>query len=494
MPTPKGQSQIPPPWIGQGSISSVYGIDVINDHASKDGWQLMYNTFNANASGSLINPYFILYNPYRGLMRIYFYITTQFALPSDYVTDGLSVVSNNSTSMLNYMGTDIVDASQNQLSYTQIEPAPKDGSKPLASNKWYMLQYEFAYDPNVSAINYSNIQLSWFTNYNSITQVSLGGKITGTLNGTIGSTSNGINAALLSGGKTAATGALAVIGNDFINSSALDNSKDPANLPNNSLGLSDDSFSAIQSGITSGLKAFSSNSPAAIIGFLSGILGGNSTSAQTVSLNLNANITLTGTQTNSGSFPSSPTSFWVPGTQGLSLTNNTIQGFIPLYNQPLGVFNLNNRPTVYAHTTYNNIIYRRGDAGLLSYNTQSTFTFDNTLASTLMINPQISNNAKVTLLSAKLVLLPSGLYPSGISFGNPSSYSTDGTSTIIGSKSYYYNPTHITEYFTLGSGNIAPVASYTGKAYIQIILKVTPNNGAPASAIVKTFLANVVQK
>lgn len=72
MPTPKGQSPIPSPWVGQGSIVSVYGIDVVNDRKASDGWLLLYNSFNSTATGPLVNPYFILYNKYRGLMRIFF--------------------------------------------------------------------------------------------------------------------------------------------------------------------------------------------------------------------------------------------------------------------------------------------------------------------------------------------------------------------------------------------------------------------------------------
>lgn len=46
MPTPPGQTQIPPPWIGQGSLASTYGIDVINDRKAADGWVLLYSTFS----------------------------------------------------------------------------------------------------------------------------------------------------------------------------------------------------------------------------------------------------------------------------------------------------------------------------------------------------------------------------------------------------------------------------------------------------------------
>ena len=65
MPVPAGQSAIPSPWNGAGSISYTYGMDITNDRYPNAGWELLYNTFDANASGPLVNPYFELYNKYR---------------------------------------------------------------------------------------------------------------------------------------------------------------------------------------------------------------------------------------------------------------------------------------------------------------------------------------------------------------------------------------------------------------------------------------------
>lgn len=65
MPTPPEQSPIPTPWIGQGSIASTYGLDIVNDRKKSEGWELMYSTFR-HEGGPLVNPYFILYNKYRG--------------------------------------------------------------------------------------------------------------------------------------------------------------------------------------------------------------------------------------------------------------------------------------------------------------------------------------------------------------------------------------------------------------------------------------------
>lgn len=147
MPTPVGQSKIPSPWVGQGSIASLYGLDVMNDRKKAEGWTLIYNSFTENTTGPLINPYFILYNKYRGLLRVFLYTTTSFVLPSTYLQDGISIISNQKTTMLNFLGEEIIDATKKKMSYQQMQPAPIDGSMPLASNKWYMMQYEMAYDP-----------------------------------------------------------------------------------------------------------------------------------------------------------------------------------------------------------------------------------------------------------------------------------------------------------------------------------------------------------
>lgn len=85
MPTPPGQTSIPSPWIGQGSIASNIGIDISNDRKASDGWELVYNTFDSKSQGNLINPYFVLYNKYRGIMRIFLYTTTQFVGSSSYL-------------------------------------------------------------------------------------------------------------------------------------------------------------------------------------------------------------------------------------------------------------------------------------------------------------------------------------------------------------------------------------------------------------------------
>lgn len=466
MPSGPGQAQIPPPWIGQGSITSVYGIDVANDHKNSDGWELVYNTFDPNA-GQLQNPYFMLYNKFRGLLRVYLYVNSGAYPPSDYIVDGISFISNTPSSMLNFVGTDVVDASIKQSKYTQVEPAPADGSAPLATNKWYMLQYEIAYDAQMKGANYQNQQLSWFTNYNSIATVSLGGTATGTLSGTIGGTSNTLDAALLNGGKVAGTAVLSAIGTSFLSG------KDAGKL-----GLPAKVFSAITDGVSGALKESSKGIPGAIVGILSGLFGGNS-GPQTVSLNLNSTITLTGTTTSKGSFPASPTSVYVPGN---SFTQQT-QNFVPLYPNVMGVFNLTGRPTVNLHTT---IFQSAVNVGGIPYNNiLNEYTVDNLKFGTVfskndaVINAN-ADGATIKNLRTEVVLL-------NPTPGDPGLYNFYGTTETIGSYTALTGQVASTSYTVEHSGQPFP-----GEVAVRVIFNVVPNNGGPQALIVKTFLADVV--
>lgn len=139
IPTPSIQSRISSPWVGQGSLAGMYGLDVINDRRAFDGWELLYNTFNSSVTTLLINPYFILYSKYRGIMRVYLYLTTSFLTTSSYIQDGISLISNHGTRLLNFLGQEVADADKRSTQYVQMQSAPHDRSLPLASNSWYMM-------------------------------------------------------------------------------------------------------------------------------------------------------------------------------------------------------------------------------------------------------------------------------------------------------------------------------------------------------------------
>lgn len=500
MPTPPGQSQIAPPWIGQGSLTSTYGIDVVSDHKASDGWVLLYNTFNALAPAPLVNPYFILYNRYRGLMRIYFYTTTQFVYPSTYVVDGMSVISNGGTTLLNYLGNEVVDPIKKRTAFTQIEPAPTDGSQPLAANRWYMLQYEMAYDPQITSLTSDNIQISWFTNFNSVSTIALGGSFTGTIKSAVGAPGTAMNSALQTAGKVAGQGALAWIG-----SAVLQNNGNTT-TGTNTMGIGATAFKNIAKGLESALSAATGNFPGAIVGIFSAIFGGNSGS-QGVNMNIDASINMTGTLTTAGSFPSSPTSLYVPGTQILS----TAQNFVPLRNEPLGVFNLRGRPVI------DITVYSQSDLWPAGTNTaQITFGYHATAPENDLFTPNpnvIKDGADgagiAEYTEEPLFILWDSIYTAGGNYANGlptillssrAQYEDKGASKVISSTG---DLTDSNIAFTIISSGLAKDLAITGTggwsagdylthgAALRVRVTLHPNSGGTYITNIKTFVANV---
>lgn len=472
MPTPPGQSPIPVPWVGQGSIASVYGLDIVNDRKAFDGWVLLYNTFTSTSPGPLVNPYFILYNKYRGLMRIFIYVTTPFIAPSSYLQDGISVVSSQETSVLNFVGKEAVDPeSPNQKTYNQIQPAPSDGSMPLASNKWYMMQYELAYDPNLSKIPYNTIQLSWHLNYYNIQEIRLNGTMKGDIvqsfiGQSSGGNSNNISSILGPGTagllKNIGTGVIAGIGSSFLDKNTIANPQ--PGKPNNKFGLDNNIFNSLKTGISGAFQSSVGGLPGAIIGFLSGIVGGASTIVP-LNFQIETEIELKGSGTEKGSLPSMPISFYIPGTSGLSAAT----GYIPTYNKTLGVLNITGKPSIDIHTISS--IYE-GEDPYDGYKYTNSITLVNVnlnkdFSDYLVFNEEVLAIADISILTQEFINLES--------------------KSILYS-SYDWEEGYVEKYGApLKDGPRLYCDTPIG---VRFKIKITPKNGAPASVIVKTFKIN----
>lgn len=467
MPTPPGQSLIPVPWVGQGSIASTYGLDVVNDRVAADGWELLYSTFNPNAPGQLVNPYFILYNKYRGIMRIFLYITTPFVTQSSYVQDALAIVSNHTTSMLSFLGRDWIDATaESPVVYEQMQPTPTDGSLPLAANKWYMMQYEIAYDPNITNIPYNEIQFSWRLNYYEVDKINLGGSIVGELQGIIGATKSNFFAPLKNATTEAfqviGTGAFSVVGKDFILNHATN-----VETGANSLGLKPAVFKDLYNGISSALKSSVSNLPSAIMKILSATLGGGGSSTKPISLSLKADISLKGDATSYGSIPSSPTSMWVPGT---NIPDDAV-GIVPLYNKPLGILSFVGKPKI--EIPVDMWLENRPDpfdpdhGGFVVECQVAHMPQNIDYSEYLQINPAVLEVADVTIIKQDLVI-------TGIDWDKAKTDIID-----VNPSAYHYE--------WGGDYQFALMYPKEMKFHVRFCVKVTPKNGAPESVIVKTF-------
>ncbi|HEX2936562.1 MAG TPA: hypothetical protein VHO72_14495 [Bacteroidales bacterium] len=472
MPYPSGNgiAAIPLPWNGQGSLSSTVDPDVLNDRKASDGWVLLYSTFSPTTL--TYNPYFILYNKYRGLMRVFMYVNHTSFGSSSYLKNAITQPTNQ-YSILNFEGAEVIDVSTKKTKVTKIEPAPIDGSAPFASFKWYMLQYELAYDPNIIASTTANPpQLSFNINSVNISQVNLGGTATGTLKGTIGAT-----------GPTDIfsniTGLIQPLGKGFlgaIGTASLSKYKTSEN--SNSLGLNNDIFKASLSGMSGLVSTAASSIPGAAYNILSAIVGGNSGGGgQTVSLNLEANISLSGSITENTSLPSTPASFYFPGSMLADAQGNyNVQGFVPIYhNKPLGLFNLSNTPTINSTYTLQNLgngqyfhIYEYGV-------NENSFS--------IQWNPALLEVANIENLTKEVIV------KCIVSDMKTDLYYRTGTrdETIQGRPALTGQDMDI---LYLRNYTFAPMSLNDQEVLLRISFVVRPKNGAPPVAIVKTFKAN----
>jgi len=457
------------PWYG--SVGGV-NANIASDYKSSDGWALIYNTFSPTASPYLatLPPgglYFALYNKYRGLLRFYLYLPSGIASSSSNITHGLTINTAGATSsILNFEGaaqnSDIVDVNAKTSAISKI-----NNQQVQALGNWCVMQYEIAYDPNLNATSYPNLGLTWNSKAVNVTQVQLEGTNAGTITGEITQPASGFNL----GGtlSTLATAGLEVYGLSDV--AALQATATAGSQQANFLsGLS----SAISGGLGNSIGAL-----------FSGIFGGNSSNSQEVNLKLNTTIALSGSLQNS--FGLTSPNFVIPGQSNATTAN----GPNPAYTSSLGVFNLSQRPIIYAHkiadTRYENPRTLSRSGGW-----KWTYTIDNA-SFNLVFNPVVTNNATITGIKKDIIFTD---YVSGEStlpgypvYNFPTGITSDGTNVQIGDKWTIINPTTISYNYVNPGATTTP---YFNTATIRVTFTVKPNNGAAPSLMTKTFLADVV--
>lgn len=468
MPTPEGQTRIPTPWVGQGSLVGSYDWEIVNDHKAFDGWELLYSTFDPNAPSALINPYFVLYNKYRGIMRVYLYLTTQFVTTSTQLQDGISIASSRKNiSLLRFCGKEFIHPDSYPTEFNQLQPKPKNGSAPMAANKWYMMQYELAYDPALLSMDYRDAQLCWWLNYVNVTTIEMQSRSVGDIVGTIGTSSTtGRNPFSAKNLNQMASRLVLTNLDKTIAESLRDDSNREGNFNKNSLNLPRQFYEGIVSSIGEAAKLSIGDILKKPFSFLGAIIGGFSTTAPTpISLNLEVCTETSGELTQFGSFPSSPTSMWIPGTS----ISSSASGIIPLYNKPLGICNISHQPTI--QLVDRSRIYNEPDEpfdpdqmltitdGKLDYEIQDYSQY-------LIINPELQKIADVTIERQDIV--------------------TTGYDYTYGEKNFIHIPAHTYTYIqgtTFNNHELPGSLTY----YVRFAIRVTPHNGASESIIYKTF-------
>jgi hypothetical protein len=453
MPVSPSSTYDPPmPW--QSQSGSYIDASIINDYKPTDGWDLVYNTFNTTVfpfantepAGGL---YFALYNRYRGLLRFYLYIPPSLFGNSSDIEHGLSLYTANgsTSSMLNFEGSDIVNAGTNITAFTKT-----NNTGVAVGGGWYAMQYEIAYDPNFSTTTYPNLGFSWNSRTVNISQINLDGTQAGTISGNITQQSGGFDwtGNLFNAGLAA----VEVYGTAGVSTTF-----------GNTLGgkLITASASGFQGTVSS---------------LFSGIFGGNSNNPEEVDLKMNTNLSLNGTLT--GSQPLFPNTLVVPG----QTVSNTVGAPPPLINDPLGVFNLTGTPTIDETTTRSQISNENG----VYYQYANLYTIDDVIFNQLfklnaaVINSDPSKGATIQNLKEEVVVLN----PLLVSY--PETLQVGGVQEVIGDYTAFTGTNVGTTYTVVR--NQPPNNSVA----IRVSFKVVPNNGAPSSLLAKTFLANLVHQ
>lgn len=470
MPTPSGTNPILVPW-ASGS-NQLFEPEIASDFKSADGWNLVYNTFNTTAVTS--PQFFVLYNKYSGLLRFYMYLQPGTATPSTYFSDGLSLSGSPASSFLNY-GKDVTDVANPLTSISKIH-----NFRIQSTGAWFVSQFETTYDPNLTNINSQSLSMIWNTASINVSSVNLNGEINGTLTGTIGAGSpGGFN--LGSVVNAGANGAVFAAGLSGLSALKLGS------------GII---VKSITDGLKSGLTGAAKN-------FLSGIIGGTSSSPQLANLTLKTNVKLTGDIT-SVSGIANPT-LAIPGTAG----SQTAAGYVPKYNSLLGVLNMTENPKVHlsVDSSVQTFHYAGGSNTVRTYNHH--YRLDGISATVapknVIFNPAVTSDGTTVQLLREDIVVPVDTVNSGPNGtnGNPTFPITSGRYAgfeKIGVIHYAAVDASANQAIDINT-SISGVTNFNNvrfdnvkykETFVRLTVLVTPANGAKPITIIKSFKANLI--
>lgn len=431
---------VPSEWIDE-NIEDEYSKRM---YTKRNNWELLYS----NVSETTSYKYIVLYNRLTGILRCFYYILSD---PSSTGTTNSvwGIGANTPTSLFNFTNTIAEDASLRKVTPAYISTPVGSivgtayTSVGFQNQVWYGLEIECAYDPQTSIGSNKNFYLMGRAidkiTYNGI------GTSKGNIEGSITSTApagaglsmnfsnmfNKSNSISITNQKSAieATGDKIEEGlkqNDSFFNSLWSNVKSNAGKW---------AVAGLEAGVKQGLSAIVSSGGSIVANVLGGLFSSatsnNNVSKVDLKMVMNSEYKFEGEKV----LPGWTDCFLpIPGTKAESQPNK------PLYNLPLGVWNLIQTPIVnlriHAKNQYTGTLQNPG-----YYNT-TTYTFSYSLESStnnisnIVINPNVSNllsieNVKFELIASKI---PYGLSKKGIrdypaySFLNDEEYYYIGTS------------------------------------------------------------------
>ena len=462
MPTP-GSQRILVPWApGNGGLDAFYGTDVLYDHKKADGWKLVYSTF-VSSGANLIDPYFVLYNVYRGTLRVYMYVNSLSYTSSSYLENSIMVNGSETSTILDFLGGDMIVPENYTKAFNSIMPKPLNGGAPAMNNQWYMMEYELAYDMRLKNKSARSLRFQLKNDCYNITSIKLGGNAKSEITGSIGATSSTPMDLIKKEIPGTVKGVVGIVGENVLNK--LKQEPTQTDSHNNKIGLKNEYFTKLLSGAASLASAYFGGLPGAAASVLNAIIGGKTSSpGQAVSLKANTTIELTGSQTSNGAI--NAISMFIPGT---NIPGN-IQGSIPLYDKSLGVVNFYGPNDLYIqedqYLIFDVAEIGGGEIPFREEHCQRYILFDvgrDNYEQNLVFNPEVTKIADVSVVSEDLILrdLKTGRIDTNIT-------------------------TLYSDWSDCPGHNYSdPYPEY--EFGVRFVIKVQPKDGSPATLICKTF-------
>lgn len=364
LPWKKGSSNnlgVPQTWLDENASDPIY----TNRYYSREnGWELIYSNINESTP----TKYFALYHKYTGLLRFFFYeIASSAGLGSSEAFWGVRI--DKSTSLLNFMEEIAIPANlSGKSSYIASTEGTFFGNEFVSSgykaNNWYGLEIECAYDPNINTQSLVNFELKgWAVNKIKTTGTAqTSGDITGTIVMNTNHISN-FNFNLTNTFNNSRT-SIAVNQNGFINTVSKEIEDGITKKETFWESIGNSIKGATNSGIKNGLKSLvtsgGSTAVKALKGLTSSIIGINKNKPSVGQINLKVN---TNTQM---LFESEQTTTGWGGISSFPIAGSTNNNNdLPIYNSPLGVWNLKKSPQIIRNVEGKIGMYY--DAGYFTY-------------------------------------------------------------------------------------------------------------------------------
>jgi hypothetical protein len=446
------------PW-ASGSNSSNIPKEICDDFLKSSGWELLYNDFPLGQT----DPKFMLYNKFTGIVKVYMYITST-TYQGNTFTWGLgSNTINCQTSIFNFtknrpepITRKYINPSVYVANYSSDPIARPNG---INAGHWYSAQFEMMYDPNITSLSHSNIDLRLQCFSSKQEYIKLQGNIAGVITGTFSIPNSGGSSGVFSD----AISSFSVNKVGKINMPTLDESK---KYLTGYIAQQTDSY--LKSKLTQGLSALASSltttNPILTV-LTGGLFSTKSSSLGKIDCSLNATIKQAGIIEANYSGPGAIFKF--PGT-----SNSNLGGLLPNYDKPLGVFCITKTPIVKRVQTSSPYYY---DYETGEYLMSCSNAYDIDFSSfEVKINPEVIASCSDVKISKNIVFSPCGWTASSISGGELVD-SSNGYHTYLSG-----DDGHIEESFEYQDNALSGVA-------VRIAVFMTPKGQSDPIIVVKEF-------